>query len=208
MKMARFKVRTRLLAGFALLLITTVVIGVVGVQQLGHLNDSVDQLATRDWAAANKAITTRANVRSLSAKTPEYLIADAGKRPKILAKMDEHKGVITEGFEALEKIEAGDIQATELLAAMSEHRAAMMTSFDKVMRLADDPLSADGAMKLFQDETSKLFDTTLTSVNDLVKYHEGRAMPARGDSYTSCWARRSCWACCSADCWPRASSVH
>ena len=36
--------------------------------------------------AANKAITTRANVRSLSAKTPEYLIADAGKRVIVLEK--------------------------------------------------------------------------------------------------------------------------
>src|ERR1041384_1980298 len=114
MFLASLNVRTRLLAGFALLLVTTAIIGVVGGQQLGGLNSAVDQLATRDWAAANKAITTRANVRSLSAKTPEYLIADSAKRPKIVAKMDEHKGIIAEGFDALEKIEAGDPQAPEL----------------------------------------------------------------------------------------------
>jgi PAS domain S-box-containing protein len=172
MILSGFNVRTRLLAGFALLLITTAIIGVVGVQQLGGLNAAVDQLATRDWAAANKAITTRANVRSLSAKTPEYLIADAAKRPKIVAKMDEHKGIISEGFDALEQIEAGDPQAQELLTKMREYRESMMVSFDKVMRLADDASSSDASMQLFQDETSKLFDATLTSVNDLVKYHE------------------------------------
>jgi methyl-accepting chemotaxis protein len=170
--LARLKVRTRLIAGFALLLITTAVIGVVGVQQLGHLNAAVDQLATKDWAAANKAITVRANVRSLSAKTPEYLIADEAKRPKILAKMDEHKGVIAEGFEALEKIEDGDADAQAILQKIRETRAAVTSSMDRVMSLANDAKSGEAAMKLFQDETSKLFDSTLTSVNDLVKFHE------------------------------------
>ena len=169
---ANLKVRTRLIAGFALLLITTAVIGVVGVQQLGKLNAAVNQLATRDWAAANKAITVRANVRSLSAKTPEYLIADEATRVKILAKMDEHKGIIAEGFEALEAIEQGDADAQVIVQRIRETRAAVTTSMDRVMALASDAKSGDAAMKLFQDETSKLFDATLTSVNDLVKYHE------------------------------------
>ena len=172
MSLASLNLRTRLLAGFALMLVTTAIIGVVAVQQLGGLNAAVDQLATRDWAAANKAITTRANVRSLSAKTPEYLIADSATRPKIVAKIDEHKGIIAEGFDALEKIEAGDPQAQQLLATMRDARESVMASFDKVMRLADNASSSDEAMQLFQDETSKLFDATLTSVNDLVKYHE------------------------------------
>jgi hypothetical protein len=51
MNLSSFKVRDRLLAGFALLLIATAVIGVVGVQQLGGRNAAVDPLATRDWVA-------------------------------------------------------------------------------------------------------------------------------------------------------------
>jgi methyl-accepting chemotaxis protein len=172
MKMSHFKVRTRLIVGFALLLITTAVIGVVGVQQLGRLNSAVDQLATKDWAAANKAITVRANVRSMSAKTPEYLIADADKRPKIREKMEEHQTIIREGLEVLEAIEAGDADAQVIMERIRANQAAVWASFDRVMSLANDPKTADQAMQLFQDESSKLFDHTLTSVNDLVKMHE------------------------------------
>ncbi len=52
MRFPTFKVGTRLGVGFALLLIASVVVGVIGVSRLGDLNDGVEQLATKDWAKA------------------------------------------------------------------------------------------------------------------------------------------------------------
>jgi methyl-accepting chemotaxis protein len=109
----------------------------------------------------------------MSAKTPEYLIADGAQRPKVLAKMEEHLSIIKDGLASVEQIETGDADAQAILTRIRDARTAVMASYQRVMDLADEPKSSDQAMKLFQDETSKLFDATLSSVNDLVKYHEG-----------------------------------
>ena len=68
MKMSSFRVRTRLIAGFALLLLMTAFIGVLGVSELSKLNHTAEQLATSDWETARTAISLRSNIRSIAAR--------------------------------------------------------------------------------------------------------------------------------------------
>ena len=129
MKMSSFRVRTRLIAGFALLLLMTAFIGVLGVSELSKLNHTVEQLATSDWETARTAISLRSNIRSIAARTAEFLLADAAARPGVRSKMEENRAAIQESLQKMSTLADTQIryeaEAKLLQAAYERLRTAM-----------------------------------------------------------------------------------
>ena len=113
MKMSSFRVRTRLIAGFALLLLMTAFIGVLGVSELSKLNHTVEQLATSDWETARTAISLRSNIRSIAARTAEFLLADAAARPGVRSKMEENRAAIEESLQKMSTLDTDSAEAVE-----------------------------------------------------------------------------------------------
>src|SRR6478752_7232217 len=80
MKIADYKVGTRMLVGFATLLLATAIMGGLGVYYLGKVNETVRQMATDDFTTLKDAISIRSNIRSVAARTSEYLLSDDAAR--------------------------------------------------------------------------------------------------------------------------------
>src|SRR6476620_5118654 len=99
MNVSNYKVRTRLMVGFGLLLVATAVMGIIAVGSLGHLNETVNQLTTEDWETIQGATTLRSSVRTVAARGTEFLLADATDRPAVRAKLEEARAQITSTFE-------------------------------------------------------------------------------------------------------------
>src|SRR5262245_46401657 len=99
MKISNFKVRTRLIAGFSILLVFSVFIALFAVRELGHLNETVNQLTTEDWDTIQGATNLRSKIRTVSAKSTEMLLEDAGNRPKVLAELEDAREQIGKEFE-------------------------------------------------------------------------------------------------------------
>jgi len=129
MRIADFKVRTRLMVGFGLLLITTAFLGGIGLMKLNTLHATVNELVTDDWQTAKNSIGLRSNIRSLAARTMEFLLADDASKPAIREKLDEHRVVV--GF---------DVALEAVPALEREHRLALCHPEVEPLR---DPLRCD-----------------------------------------------------------------
>jgi methyl-accepting chemotaxis protein len=171
MKMSSFRVRTRLIAGFALLLLMTAFIGVLGVSELSKLNHTVEQLATSDWETARTAISLRSNIRSIAARTAEFLLADAAARPGVRSKMEENRAAIEESLQKMSTLDTDSAEAVEGLRTVDARQAALLALSDRVTRLAEAGKQAE-ATRIYLDEMRSLVDVSLTDAQALVKVHE------------------------------------
>jgi len=89
MQISNFTVRTRLIAGFSILLIMSVFIAGFAVRELGHLNETVNQLTTEDWETIQGATNLRSKIRTVSARMTELLLEEPDRRAKVLAELEE-----------------------------------------------------------------------------------------------------------------------
>src|SRR4051794_1033462 len=131
MQISNFKVRTRLITGFSILLIMSVCIGVFAVRELGHLNETVNQLTTEDWETIQGASSLRSNIRTVSARGTELLLADAAGRPAVLAKLEDARTQIQEGFDKMSTLDTENADAMNGLKALRDSYAPLKVSVDK-----------------------------------------------------------------------------
>src|SRR6185295_3204264 len=111
MNVSNFKVRTRLMVGFGLLLLATAVIAVFAVRELGHLNETVNQLTTEDWETIQGATTLRSSIRTVSARSTEFLLLDAAGRPAVLTKLEDARKQIDDTFEEMSHLDTENADA-------------------------------------------------------------------------------------------------
>src|SRR4051812_26937495 len=176
MKLSNLKVRTRLIAGFGLLLLTALFIGGLGVVQLGRLHSAVVQLSTEDWDTARGAITLRSNLRSVGARSAEYLLADEASRPAVLEKLNENRQAIEDGIEKLSKLDTENADAVNGLAKVAEDRTALLATAKRVTELGATDKTRAEATRIYLDELRPLVDAALTDAQALVKLHEADFM--------------------------------
>jgi methyl-accepting chemotaxis protein len=172
-KISDIKVRTRLMAGFGLLLVTTAILGGVGMMKLNTLNATVNDLVTDDWQTAKNSIGLRSNIRSLAARTMEFLLADEASRPAIREKLDEHRSTIDATFDTLGKYDTENAEAVAGLAKVHEGRDKVFAAADKVMQLSADPKTRSQAVDAYLSEMRPAVEAALTDAQALVKHHEG-----------------------------------
>jgi methyl-accepting chemotaxis protein len=171
-KVSNMKVRTRLMAGFGLLLLTTALLGGVGLLKLNVLNTTMTDLISEDWPTAKNAIGLRSNFRSLAARTMEYLLADDASRAAIREKLVEHRATIDSSLETLSKLDTDSAEAMAGLDTMRKHRDRVFAAADKVMQLAADSKSRAQAAENYLAEMRPQVEEALNDAQALVKHHE------------------------------------
>ncbi len=172
MRIADFKVRTRLMVGFGLLLITTAFLGGIGLMKLNTLHGTVNELVTDDWQTAKNSIGLRSNIRSLAARTMEFLLADDASKPAIREKLDEHRATIDATFETLSKYDTDSAEAQAGLEKVRTARNAVFAAADKVMQLDADPKTHAQAVETYLVEMRPVVESALADAQALVKHHE------------------------------------
>ncbi len=173
MKISDLKVRTRLMVGFGLLLLTTGIIGGLGVLKLNTLNTTMNQLVTDDWQSVKSAIAVRSNFRSLAARTTEFLLADDASRQDLRAKLDEHRSIIDETINTLATFDVDNEEAKAGVAKMREYRNSLFALSDKVVQLAGDPKTHSQAVAVYLEQMRPVVESALTDAQALAKHHEG-----------------------------------
>ena len=173
MKISDMKVRTRLMAGFGLLLLTTAMLGGIGVWKLNRLNATVNELVTDDWQTAKNSIGLRSNIRSLAARTMEFLLADEASRPALREKLEEHRAAIDATFDTLGKYDTDNADAVAGLDQVRQGRNAVFAAADKVMQLAADPGTRGQAVEAYLSGMRPAVESALTDAQALVRHHEG-----------------------------------
>jgi methyl-accepting chemotaxis protein len=176
MNVSNYKVRTRLMVGFSLLLIATAIMGIVALRSLSHLNETVEQLTTEDWETIQGATTLRASVRTVAARTTEFLLTDAADRPAVRAKLDDARTQIAKTLEEMSGLDTENKDAMDGLQAMRDAYSPLAQSVDKVLELAANPQTNAEASRTYLKETRPLVDTALDAAVALVKVHTADVM--------------------------------
>jgi methyl-accepting chemotaxis protein len=185
MKISDIKVRTRLFAGFFTLLLFAVVIAVFAQRELGHVNETVNQLTTEDWETITLSNGLRTDTRTVAAELAEFLITDAADRPSVRATLDAARSDIETTLEKMSGLDVEDKEAQSRLQKMREAYAALKTSLDKVLEKGRDPKSIAEAEQIYLAETRQLVDQANEAAMGLVETHTGDVM----DSATETRAR-------------------
>jgi len=182
MNVSNYKVRTRLMVGFGLLLVFTAIIGVIAVRELGRLNETVNQLTTEDWETIQGATTLRASVRTVSARTTEFLLTDSADRSAVRAKLEDARTQIVETFEKLSTLDTENPDAMNGLQKIRDSYAPLAASVDKVLELAASPQTHAEAVRTYLGEMRPLVDTALQDAVALVKVHTSDVMLSAGET--------------------------
>ena len=173
MKMSDFKVRTRLIAGFGLLLLTTAFIGGLGVRQLSSMNEDVQQLVNDDWQSAKGAIDVRVNLRNIAANTMELLLVDDLARPAVRAKLEESRAALDASLESLAKFDPDNREAQDGLRKIRDARNALLAANDQVLALLADPKRHAEAAEVYLTTMRPPLELALRDAQALIGHHEG-----------------------------------
>src|SRR4051812_48637951 len=125
MQISNFTVRTRLIAGFSILLIMSVFIAGFAVRELGHLNETVNQLTTEDWETIQGATNLRSKIRTVSARMTELLLEEPDRRAKVLAELEEARTQIGQELEKMSTLDTENPDAMNGLKAVRDNYAVM-----------------------------------------------------------------------------------
>ena len=172
MTLSNLSVRTRLILGFAALLATTVAIGLLGEFELRKMHSTVDSLTQRHWAANQQAVLVRDNMQSMSSRFEEYLVAEGTSRSPLLAQIAEHSTAVETALTRLTTIEGGDPESESLLHSIRAARVQLMKFQDQAMSLSNDSKTRADAIKLFEEQGEPLFESAVSSVQELMRFHE------------------------------------
>jgi methyl-accepting chemotaxis protein len=176
MKFSDLKVQTRLFAGFFTLLIFAVIIAVFSQRELSHLNETVNQLTTEDWETITLANSLRTEVRGISGRVSEYLIADPADRAAVRAQLLDVRKEIEDTLEKMSGLDVEDKEAQSRLQTMREAHAAMKASVEHVFAKVDESKSATEASHLYFSETRPLVEKAFEAAMGLVETHTGDVM--------------------------------
>jgi len=168
MSFSNFKVGTRLSAGFALLLMITIVVGVVGLTRLSQLDQMVSQITEVNWHKARLTMETEARNRDSAAKFARLLMVD--EKSELAKTLKEKIKVNSEGNGvALKELEPMLESAEEkaLFAEASAARETYNASRAQVIKLAADPKTREIALELYNSVTADLMDPYIAALGKL-----------------------------------------
>jgi methyl-accepting chemotaxis protein len=170
----RWKVGTRLAAGFGFVLLTMALLAAAGIGSLERLGSMNAALLEQDWARADAAGTINVLTRENARQTMRLFIVPEPERPAILARIDANKKLITATLERLD----GLIERPEAKAMLAAIRAARMqyvASFTEVQALLERGARTEAA-SLMNGETLGRLDALLDQVRDFSDLQKRTAM--------------------------------
>ncbi|GJJ05540.1 methyl-accepting chemotaxis protein [Duganella rhizosphaerae] len=168
MNLTDYKIKTRLGAGFGLLLLLMLIMIVTAIGRFGAVGQSAKGIVERDWPSASAAATIDAAAREDARRVLAlFVISDKAQRAKSYERIDQDKKVIDAALATLGQLtETPDEKA--LLARIQAARASYNTSFLKVADLVEAD-ERDKAAELMNRETFPLLDTLEELTGSMVK---------------------------------------
>ncbi|OEZ60044.1 methyl-accepting chemotaxis protein [Duganella sp. HH105] len=168
MKLTDFKIKTRLGAGFGLVVLLMLIMIVTAIGRFGAISQSSKGIVERDWPSASAAATIDAAAREDARRVLAlFVITDKAQRAKSYERIDQDKKAIDAALATLVQLtDTPDEKA--LLGKIQAARTAYNTSFLKVADLveADD---RDKAAALMNSETFPLLDSLEELTGGMVK---------------------------------------
>ena len=184
MHLAQLSIKTRLAAGFGLLVLMMLATNATSIGRFGSISGSTKAIVERDWPSASAAETIDSAAREDARRTLAlFIVADKGLRAKSYERIDQDKKAIDAALATLDKLTDSPAEKA-LLAKIGAARAVYTTSFLKVADLveADDK---EKAAALMNSETFPALDALLELTQAMVAQQkadiEGGGRQATGD---------------------------
>ncbi|SFL73245.1 methyl-accepting chemotaxis protein [Rugamonas rubra] len=184
MNLAQWKIKTRLAAGFGLLVLMMLATNATSIGRFGSIGGSTKAIVERDWPSASAAETIDSAAREDARRTLAlFIVDDKGLRAKSYERIDQDKKAIDAALATLDKLTDSPGERA-LLARIAAARAAYTSSFLKVADLveADDK---EKAAALMNSETFPALDALLELTQAMVAQQkadiEGGGRQATGD---------------------------
>ncbi len=171
MKLANWKIGTRLGMGFALvlaLMLTLIAMTVIGAMRL---DESTRDLVEKEWVKVEAANAINLYTRANANRTMELFFAkDLAQRDFYRGKIEDNKKAISSAIDTLDKLVIMP-KGKELLAKIKEQRAKFVASFTQVDRLLEENRRAE-AENLLSTETLPVLEVLQVSVSELVDFEK------------------------------------
>ncbi|ELX12031.1 methyl-accepting chemotaxis protein [Janthinobacterium sp. HH01] len=168
MKLTDFKIKTRLGAGFGLVVLLMLIMIVTAIGRFGAISQSTKGIVERDWPSASAAATIDAAAREDARRVLAlFVITDKTQRAKSYERIDQDKKAIDAALATLDQLTATPDEKA-LLGRIQAARGAYNTSFLKVADLVEAD-ERDKAAALMNSETFPLLDTLEELTGGMVK---------------------------------------
>jgi len=168
MNTGNWKIGTRMMAGFALLIAIAFAIAGVGIMRLTQIDTVNTRIIEQDWVKAEAANLINATTRANARRTMELLLVkDPAQLTAIKQRIAENKKAIDEALETLNRLVYRP-DGKQLLAELTATRKNYVTSFTRVRELVDAGQQAE-ATQLMLAETLPLLDAMQKPINSLTE---------------------------------------
>ncbi|MFA9216651.1 MAG: methyl-accepting chemotaxis protein [Sphingomonadaceae bacterium] len=166
MKLTDVTIRTRLRAGFGLLVLMMLVMIATSIGRFSSIDTSARGIVARDWPSASAAATIDSLAREDARRTLALFILDKSLRAKSYERIDQDKKQIDAALAALDKLTDTAAEKT-LLAQIAAARTAYTSSFLKVADLVEAE-EREQASALMNRETFPALDRLLELTGAMV----------------------------------------
>jgi methyl-accepting chemotaxis protein len=167
MDLARLSIRTRLRAGFGLLVLMMLAMIGTSIGRFGSISASTRDIVERDWPSASAAATIDADAREDARRTLAlFIVDDKARRAASYARIDQDKKEIDAALATLGQLTATAPEQA-LLAKIQAARGSYATSFLKVADLVEAG-DKEQAAALMNRETFPALDALLEHTRDMV----------------------------------------
>src|SRR5471030_2842498 len=175
MDLSRFKIGTRLGAGFALVLLMMVVLAVVVLLRMATMQATLDNIVNNENVKVGHIVAMRQSVMEaiLNARNIALMTEAADAESRRLA---DNRAVYAQRYAALDKMVAADAER----AALDKITATRSASITVVKKMADLTAAGDkaGGVNMLLKELQPLQRTTLDAMDEMVAYEEARMQQA------------------------------
>ncbi len=167
MNLSDFKIKTRLRAGFGLLVLMMLAMIATSIGRFSSIDRSAKGIVERNWPSASAAALIDSSAREDARRTLAlFIVTDRTQRAKSYERIDQDKKAIDAALAALDKLtETPDEKA--LLAKIRAARATYTTSFLNVAELVESD-ERDQASALMNSATFPALDALLELTSAMV----------------------------------------
>ncbi len=169
MRIADWKIATKLAVGFGFVLVLLAAVVAVGMSRLATVGTLANKVIDVDWAKAEAAATIAATTRANAALTMQLFIAtDQAGVNDILSQVDANKKTISAALETLDKLVYME-EGKRMLATLKERRVAYVQSFTRIAKLVNAD-QKDEAAAMMRNETLPRLAALQQSVSELAAW--------------------------------------
>jgi len=168
MKLTDVKIKTRLVAGFGVLVALMLIMIGASLNRFGAISRSSQAIAQGNWPSAKAAAVIDSAAREDAGRTLAlFILTDRAQRAKSYEKIDQDKKAVDAAIAALEKL--GDKpEEKALLAKIQDTRAVYTKAFLKVAELIESD-ARDQAAEVMTKEAFPALDALLQHTSAMLE---------------------------------------